>query len=60
MGTEAELRRLAAEPGFLLSRVGAAVRAGFKDVLAHWGIRPLQYVLLLILDTRSGAYLGRA
>jgi MarR family transcriptional regulator, lower aerobic nicotinate degradation pathway regulator len=55
VGTEAELRRLAAEPGFLLSRVGAAVRAGFKDVLAHWGIRPLQYVLLLILDTRSGA-----
>jgi DNA-binding MarR family transcriptional regulator len=48
------VRRLAAEPGFLLSRVGAAVRAGFKDVLAAWGIRPQQYLILLILDTRDG------
>jgi DNA-binding MarR family transcriptional regulator len=53
--TEGELRRLAADPGFLLSRVGAAVRAGFKDVLARWGIRPLQYVLLLVLDASRGA-----
>ena len=55
MEAEGQLRRLAADPGFLLSRVGAAVRAGFKEVLARWDIRPLQYVLLLILDTRSGA-----
>ncbi|HEX3492524.1 MAG TPA: MarR family winged helix-turn-helix transcriptional regulator [Streptosporangiaceae bacterium] len=48
------MRRLAGDPGFLLSRVGAAVRAGFKDVLAGWGIRPLQYLILLALDTRSG------
>jgi DNA-binding MarR family transcriptional regulator len=55
VGTEAALRRLAADPGFLLSRVGAAVRAGFKDVLAGWGIRPLQYLLLLVLDASGGA-----
>ena len=43
------------DPGFLLSRVGAAVRAGFKDVLAGWGIRPQQYLILMILDARGGA-----
>jgi DNA-binding MarR family transcriptional regulator len=48
------MRQLAGDPGFLLSRVGAAVRAGFKDVLARWGIRPLQYLILLVLDTRGG------
>jgi DNA-binding MarR family transcriptional regulator len=48
------VRQLTADPGFLLSRVGAAVRAGFKDVLAGRGIRPLQYVVLLVLDTRDG------
>jgi DNA-binding MarR family transcriptional regulator len=53
--TEGELRRPTADPGFLLSRVGAAVRAGFKDVLARWQIRPLQYLLLLILDSGRGA-----
>jgi DNA-binding MarR family transcriptional regulator len=54
MEKQAPLRQLTADPGFLLSRVGAAVRAGFKDVLAGWGIRPLQYVILLILDARGG------
>jgi MarR family transcriptional regulator, lower aerobic nicotinate degradation pathway regulator len=49
------LQQLMADPGFLLSRVGAAVRAGFKEVLAGWGIRPLQYLILLILDTASGS-----
>jgi MarR family transcriptional regulator, lower aerobic nicotinate degradation pathway regulator len=55
VGTEAALGRLTADPGFLLSRVGAAVRAGFKDVLAGWGIRPLQYLLLIVLDASSAA-----
>jgi DNA-binding MarR family transcriptional regulator len=55
MEKEAPLQQLTADPGFLLSRVGAAARAGFKDVLAGWGIRPLQYVILLILDARDGA-----
>jgi DNA-binding MarR family transcriptional regulator len=49
-----EKHQLAADPGFLLSRVGAAVRAGFKDVLASWGIRPQQYVILLVLEAGSG------
>ena len=35
------------DPGFLLSRAAAAVRAGFKDVLAGWGIRPQQYVVTI-------------
>ena len=46
---------LAGDAGFLLSRVGTAVQAGFKDVLAGWGIRPQQYLILLILDARGGA-----
>jgi MarR family transcriptional regulator, lower aerobic nicotinate degradation pathway regulator len=55
METQPALQQLMADPGFLLSRVGAAVRAGFKEVLAGWGVRPLQYVILLILGTGSGA-----
>jgi DNA-binding MarR family transcriptional regulator len=54
MEKQAALQPLMADPGFLLSRVGAAVRAGFKEVLAGWGVRPLQYVILLILDTGGG------
>jgi len=56
MEEQAPLQQLTADPGFLLSRVGAAVRAGFKDVLAGWGIRPLQYLILLVLDARDGVY----
>jgi DNA-binding MarR family transcriptional regulator len=55
MEEQAGMAQLMADPGFLLSRVGAAVRAGFKDVLAGWGIRPQQYLILLILDARGGA-----
>jgi MarR family transcriptional regulator, lower aerobic nicotinate degradation pathway regulator len=55
MSKQAGLAQLMTDPGFLLSRVGAAVRAGFKDVLAGWGIRPQQYLILLILDARGGA-----
>lgn len=54
MEKKAAVRRLNADPGFLLSRVGAAVRAGFHEVLGGWGIRPLQYVILLVLDTSGG------
>jgi DNA-binding MarR family transcriptional regulator len=46
--------QLMADPGFLLSRVGAAVRAGFHEVLAEWDLRPQQFVVLLILDTGTG------
>ena len=55
MKTQPALQPLMADPGFLLSRVGAAVRAGFKEVLAGWGVRPQQYVILLILDAGRGA-----
>jgi DNA-binding MarR family transcriptional regulator len=55
METQPALQQLMADPGFLLSRVGAAVRTGFKKVLAGWGVRPLQYVILLVLDAGSGA-----
>jgi MarR family transcriptional regulator, lower aerobic nicotinate degradation pathway regulator len=54
MQTQAAVQRLMADPGFLLSRVGAAVRAGFQEVLARWGVRPLQYVILLVVDARGG------
>jgi MarR family transcriptional regulator, lower aerobic nicotinate degradation pathway regulator len=46
--------QLTADPGFLLSRVGAAVRAGFHEVLAGWGIRPQQYLILMVLDASGG------
>ena len=55
METQPALQPLMADPGFLLSRVGAAVRAGFKEVLAGWGVRPQQYVILLILEAGRGA-----
>jgi DNA-binding MarR family transcriptional regulator len=56
MERQTALQQLAADPGFLLSRVGAIVRAGFKQVLAGWGIRPLQYAILLILDASDGIF----
>jgi MarR family transcriptional regulator, lower aerobic nicotinate degradation pathway regulator len=43
-----------ADPGFLLSRVGAAIRAGFQELLAGHGLRPLHYVILLVLDSGGG------
>jgi len=48
------MRQLTADPGFLLSRVGAAVRAGFHEVLARRGLRAQQYQIMLILDTGGG------
>ena len=36
MEKQAGPAQLMSDPGFLLSRVGAAVRAGFKGVLAGW------------------------
>jgi MarR family transcriptional regulator, lower aerobic nicotinate degradation pathway regulator len=54
MRKQAAVPQLTADPGFLLSRVGAAVRAGFHEVLAGWAIRPQQYLILLVLDTSGG------
>lgn len=46
--------QLSTDPGFLLSRVGAAIRAGFHKVLSQWGIRPQQYQVLLSLAASDG------
>jgi MarR family transcriptional regulator, lower aerobic nicotinate degradation pathway regulator len=40
---------LARRPGFLLSRVGTAIQAGFKEVLGAWRLRPLHFLILLAL-----------
>jgi DNA-binding MarR family transcriptional regulator len=45
---------LAADPGFLLSRVGGAVRSGLARLLARWQLRPLQYRILGLLDSHGG------
>jgi len=42
-------RGLARGPGFLLSRVGTSVQAGFKNVLAVWQLRPLHFLVLTAL-----------
>jgi MarR family transcriptional regulator, lower aerobic nicotinate degradation pathway regulator len=54
MRADPTVQQLMADPGFLLSRVGAAVRAGFHEVLAGWGLRPQQFLVLLILDAETG------
>jgi MarR family transcriptional regulator, lower aerobic nicotinate degradation pathway regulator len=54
MREQAGVQQLMADPGFLLSRVGAAIRAGFQEMLAGHGLRPLQYVILLVLDSAGG------
>jgi DNA-binding MarR family transcriptional regulator len=45
-----DLDRLTANPGFLLSRVGAAVQDGFKAVLARRRLRSVEFFVLLVLD----------
>ncbi|MFY9927726.1 MAG: MarR family transcriptional regulator [Streptosporangiaceae bacterium] len=46
---------LAGDAGFLLSRVGTAVQAGFKEVLGAWQIRPLHFLILIALSARESA-----
>jgi MarR family transcriptional regulator, lower aerobic nicotinate degradation pathway regulator len=57
LGVNAELSPggLRNGPGFLLSRVGTAVQSGFKDVVSGWGIRPLQFLVLVALQSRPGS-----
>ncbi len=55
METQPAVQQLMADPGFLLSRVGAVARAGFKEVLAGWRMRPLQYLILRTLEAGGGA-----
>lgn len=42
-------RPLTGNPGFLLSRVGTAIQAGFKELLGRWQLRPQQFAILTIL-----------
>jgi len=53
--TEEALSSLTGNPGFLLSRVGTAVQAGFKEVLGRWGIRPQQFAILSALSVAGSA-----
>src|ERR1700755_2483398 len=49
MEVERSLGTLPGNAGYLLSRVGAAVQAGFRELLGRWQIRPLQYAILTAL-----------
>jgi DNA-binding MarR family transcriptional regulator len=55
MTTDTSGGQLAARPGYLLSRVGTAVQAGFKDVLAGWQLRPLHFMLLTGIAAGAGS-----
>lgn len=55
MQAEEALSPLTGNAGFLLSRVGTAVQAGFKEVLGRWGIRPQQFAILSALSVAGGA-----
>ena len=47
---------LAGSAGFLLSRVGAAVQAGFKELIGRWEIRPQQFAILTVLGAAGEAF----
>src|ERR1700684_2326781 len=55
MTTNSSGGQLAAQPGFLLSRVGTAVQSGFKEVLARWDLRPLHFMLLTGIQAGAGS-----
>jgi DNA-binding MarR family transcriptional regulator len=42
--------------GFLLSRVGTAVQAGFKELIGQWDIRPQQFAILRALNAGGEAF----
>jgi len=42
-------RPLTGNAGFLLSRVGTAIQAGFKELLGRWQLRPQQFAILTML-----------
>jgi DNA-binding MarR family transcriptional regulator len=48
-------RSLTGNAGFLLSRVGAAIQAGFKELLGRWQLRPQQFAILTILRAAGEA-----
>jgi DNA-binding MarR family transcriptional regulator len=49
MAAEPATSALTGNAGFLLSRVGTAIQAGFKELLAGWRLRPQQYAILTTL-----------
>lgn len=51
MSLDDPLQESVTDPAFLLSRVGTAVQGGFKELLAGWKLRPLELVVLRLLDT---------
>jgi DNA-binding MarR family transcriptional regulator len=54
MAEERDVTALTDNAGYLLSRVGAAVQAGFKDVISAWEIRPLHFLILIALSQTEG------
>lgn len=50
MQAEQPLVSLTGNAGYLLSRVGTAVQAGFKELLATWEIRPQHFAILAALS----------
>ncbi|SRR6266700_2208076 len=55
MDTGRPYSSLAGNAGFLLSRVGTAVQAGFKEVLGRWQVRPQQFAILMTLRAAGQA-----
>lgn len=55
MQAERALSSLTGSAGFLLSRVGTAVQAGFKELLGTWEIRPQHFVILAALGAGGSA-----
>ncbi len=54
MDASATVADLGRSPGFLLSRVGTAVQANFKQTLKRWQLKPLHFLLLMALDATPG------
>jgi DNA-binding MarR family transcriptional regulator len=55
MEVEESLSSLPGNAGYLLSRVGTAVQAGFKELLGRWRVRPLQFAILAALNAGGEA-----
>jgi MarR family transcriptional regulator, lower aerobic nicotinate degradation pathway regulator len=55
MQAEEALSPLTGNPGFLLSRVGTAVQAGFKELLGAWEIRPQHFAILTAVNAAGEA-----
>jgi DNA-binding MarR family transcriptional regulator len=53
LGQEGWLDSLTSNPGFLLSRVGAAVQDGFKSVLNRRRLRSVEFFVLMVLDEHA-------